>query len=113
MNSYIVYANSPTKRVKNIEDHTQFEALENHVHLIDRVKKHEYPHCVRSGSILGKALLDALHAAYPERHFVVFVTVRMYDSLIIRFHQKWDGELPYYDPDDVRSEKDFIIKFEN
>jgi len=44
---------------------------------------------------------------------VVFVTVRMYDSLIIRFHQKWDGELPYYDPDDVRSEKDFIIKFEN
>ncbi len=41
-NEFVLYADSPIDRVEHIRDRTAFEAVENHVHLIDNVKKEEF-----------------------------------------------------------------------
>ena len=38
-NEYVVLASTPLDSVQRIEDKTAFEAVENHVHLLDHLKK--------------------------------------------------------------------------
>ena len=98
-NEYVLYAGSPLYSAggMNITDRTGFEAVANHVHLADNVKNDEFERWIRVGDVLGRLLADRLKGQFPQKKFVVFVTVSLHDSVIVRFHQKWAGEPPYYD----------------
>ena len=63
------------------------------------------------GKILGETQLNALTAKYPDKEFCVFVTVDIGESMIIRFHQVWKNEPPYYNPDDFNSDKTKVLMF--
>ena len=111
-NSYVIFSNSSLQHVNKVKDRTQFEAIENHIHLIEKVRKYDYQSCIECGTLLGFALLNSLQAAYPFRHFIVYVAIRINDSMIIRFHQKWPNEEPYYDPIQFSTDKETVLKFE-
>ena len=111
-NEYVLYADSVINEIDfEIEDKTQFEALENHTHLIDNVKKSDFEELIGIGNLLGEALLNSLKSKYPNKEFCVFVTVDIGESMIIRFHQIWENESVYYDPDDFNSDKTSVLMF--
>lgn len=106
---YVVYKSSSieSKDLADVEDRTAFEALENHVHLIDNIKKSDYGSIVELGKVLGEVMLNNLKCNFPNKSFVVFVTLT--DSFIIRFHQKWDNEPEYFTVDDDST--DLTLRF--
>ena len=111
-NKYILFANSTINEINfEVEDKTQFEALENHVHLSDNINNSNYNEAIEIGKILGETQLNALKTKYPDKEFCVFVTVDIGESMIIRFHQVWKNEPPYYNPDDFNSDKTKVLMF--
>lgn len=112
-NEYVLFANSKLSYIESVQDRTEFEASENHVHLVDKVKQKDVFDCLQIGKNIGQALLYCLLATYPQKQFVVFVSLRRNDSMILRFHQKWDNEEPYYDPSDFTSACDTVIMIDN
>ena len=107
---YVVYKSSVINNIEDsVDDKTAFEAVENHVHLIDDIKKADYAKLIHLGNQLGKALLNNLTATYPSKRFVVFVTLT--DSMIIRFHQKWENEPEYFTVDE--NSDDVVLRFTN
>lgn len=94
-NSYVLLHSNRLNTAEGVTDKTAFEALENHVHLIGKIRKRNKNDIVLFGKKLGLALAENLKAVFPDRNFVVLVTVS--DELIIRFHQKWPDEAEYYD----------------
>ena len=112
-NEFVLFKESDFDSVKGIADKTEFEASENHIHLLDNIKKDEFEALKVIAPILGKALLCSLQFQYPQNHFRVYVSVHLYDSMIIRFHQKWENEEPYCNPDEFISPKEKVYAFEN
>lgn len=112
-NEYIVFSNNNVEVTQNVKDHTAFEALENHVHLLDDISKYEFDNLEHVAKGLGIGLLHSLNYSYPEKHFFVYVTCRLYDSLIIRFHQKWGNESPYYDANNFNAKNEKVFVFES
>lgn len=111
-NEYVLYANSSIENAYfDIGDKTQFESVENHVHLSDNIKKKDFDKAIEIGKVLGETQLDMLKAKYPDKEFCVFVTVDIGESMIIRFHQVWKNEPVYYNPDDFNSGKTKILMF--
>lgn len=94
-NSYVLLHSDRSNTVEGIADKTAFEALENHVHLIGKIRKRNKNDMVLFGRKAGRRVAENLKAVFPDRSFVVFVTIS--DELIIRFHQKWPDEAEYYD----------------
>lgn len=80
-----------------IKDKTEFESVQNHVHVLDRITKKEYESLQVISKPLCQSVLDILCSKYPNRSFFVYATVSLHDSFILRFHQAWQGEPPYYD----------------
>ncbi len=111
-NEYVLFLESQLTSAENIQDRTQFEAIENHVHLLNNVKKEDFSQCVQTGKILAQSVRNSLCFHYPRKQFIVYVSLRLNDSMILRFHQKWENEEPYYDPEDFNSEQEKVIKFE-
>lgn len=93
-----------------IEDKTAFEALDSHFHLVDNVKRYDRQALIELGEKTGRLLLDRLSFSFPDKHFIVFVTIT--DSMIIRFHQKWENE-PYYYSSENLPENEYMISLEN
>ncbi len=111
-NEYVIYANSVLNEIgSELKDKTQFEAVENHIHLIDNVKKYDFDELIKIGKVLGETQLSVLKSKYPDKEFCVFVTVNIGESMIIRFHQVWENEPVYYNPDDFNSEKTRVLMF--
>lgn len=111
-NEYVIYANSGLNEIgSELEDKTQFEAVENHIHLIDNIKKPDFDELIEIGKVLGETQLNALKGKFPDKEFCVFVTVDIGESMIIRFHQVWENEPVYYNPDDFNSEKTRVLMF--
>lgn len=110
-NEFILFRSNPLDSVGGIDDKTQFEATENHIHICDNVKPKQFNGLTDIGEALGKALLHALSAEYPSKNFTVYVTVTLKDSMIIRFHQSWVNETPYYENAPSRSPTEVILKF--
>ena len=109
-NEYVLFEDNPLNNIDFIEDKTLFEASENHIHICDKVNKKQYNQLITLGKSLGKILLNALKTTYPEKEFVVYVTLALNDSMIIRFHQIWENELLYYEQ--VKdSPKEMIMRF--
>lgn len=101
-NEYVIYGSSTVtpECLKDVSDKTEFEALENHVHLLYKITKKEFENADEISDILGRTLLNCLRAKYPDKHFFVYVSVDLKDSMIIRFHQEWENEEPYYNAED-------------
>ena len=110
-NEYVLYQNSSFDSISGIEDKTAFEALENHVHLLNHIKPSEVDSLAVVGANLGRALLASLKLKFPEKSFFVFVSITPGDSFIIRFHQKWDNEPPHLDPAEFQSSKETVFGF--
>lgn len=102
-NEYVVFADSTVQVVPPAYDRTAFEASENHIHLLDHVTRKEFQALLPLAPQLGALLLASLKQTFPEKHFMVFVSVHLHDSLIIRSHQKWPGEPPFCDPANFQS----------
>lgn len=96
-NEYILNSDNPLNSVGLIEDKTAFEASENHTHIIEKVRTADFEAACSVGQALGELLFHSLKREYRDKEIVVFVSVTVGDSLIIRFHQKWAGEPYYYD----------------
>lgn len=93
-----------------IEDKTAFEAVESHIHLLDNIKKDEFEDLIEIGSAFCQHYFFKLRQAYPTKIFVVYITIEVNESMILRFHQKWDDEPDYYSEADFHSNKIRIIK---
>lgn len=61
---------------------------------------------------LCRIVLFKLKSQYPEKNFVVYVSIKLNDSMILRFHQKWDGEEPYYNVSDFSLPNERVFAFE-
>ena len=80
-----------------VPDRTACEAVENHVHLLDGpIRKRDMPAARRFSTAVAENLFRALTCAYPDKSFFVFLALHT-DGAIVRFHQCWPGEPPYYD----------------
>jgi len=110
-NELVVYRDSAIEDLTgfsdyaDINDKTAFEALENHVHLLYGIKRKEFKPLIAIGNDLGKALLASLKFDFPYKKFVVYVTIDTGEDFIIRFHQKWEGETPYMNPEDLKKQQ--------
>ena len=111
-NEYVLFEHSFCEKIKNIQDKTEFEASENHVHLIDNINKDEFERLVPIAKSLGQALLNCLKCDFSDKEFVVYVSIHLKDSMTIRFHQKWENEEPYCWPEEFMSEKEKVFAFE-
>lgn len=109
-NEYVLYKSSNITEIKDIEDKTAFEAIENHVHIFDNITQKQKESVIDFSKRIGKILLDNLTHKFPHKHFVVFVTINT--SVIIRFHQKWDNE-PWYYMIDESYEGTELLWFDN
>ena len=103
-NEYVVYAHDRTfegggvKTSKPIEDRTGFEAVHNHEHFGPIVRDDDDVELLKPiVETLADMMLLKLKASYPQKDFCVYISLKKYDNLIIRFHQVWAGELPYYE----------------
>ena len=103
-NEYVVLASTPLDSVQRIEDKTAFEAVENHVHLLDHLKKQEFEALIPIAKTLCQTLANTLSKQYPNKKFLVYSSLTLKDSFILRFHQKWENEEPYYNPSDFNTE---------
>lgn len=110
-NEYVVFSKSGIKSIKSVMDKTEFEAIENHVHLYDNINLTEFEELKHIANKLGKLLLCNLKQQFPKKNFTVYVTISLHESMIIRFHQNWKDELPYYDPDSYNSDIEKVFMF--
>lgn len=111
-NELIILKNSSSSILEGtiIEDKTAFEALDSHFHLIDNIRRYDKQLLIGFGKKIGRLLIDRLSFSFPDKHFVVFVTIT--DSMIIRFHQKWENE-PYYYCNENFGNNEYMISFDN
>lgn len=93
-----------------IDDKTAFEAVESHIHLLDKITKPEFEDLTEIASVFCQHYFNKLKQTYPTRIFVVYVTIDINESMILRFHQKWHDEKDYYSEDDFDLSKVKIIK---
>ncbi len=112
-NELVLFSNSKITYLEGITDKTEFEASENHVHLLEGLNKQSIEKLVPVAKELGQLLLDILSLHYPDKHFFVFVTLHLHDSMIIRFHQKWENEEPFCNAWEYTTEKERVFSFEN
>ena len=86
---------SPLSRT--VEDRTGYEALLNHVHLFPGPIPPEGMAEAREMALAAaQKLRNTLERTFPGKRFAVFLTVNAEDA-ILRFHQLWPGEAPYYE----------------
>ena len=80
-----------------VEDRTDYEAVWNHVHLFSGPIPPQRMAKARTMALTAaRNLRDTLARAFPGKRFAVFLTVSPED-VILRFHQLWPGEPPYYE----------------
>ena len=96
-----------------IDDKTRCEAINNHFHLFDKVGAEKRDIAFQIGREIAQNLLNSLIAAFPTKKFVVYLELNTKDSTIIRFHQIWDNEPPYFDVKQTYQEDLELFEFKN
>lgn len=84
----------------SVKDKTAYEAVNNHVHLLDDISDEEFSELVEGAPVLCRLIYTNIKTQYPQKKLAVYVAVSRYDSLTIRSHQVWPGESLYYNPED-------------
>lgn len=104
-----------TEGIKGIKvaDKTQTESFINHVHLFGRIKSENKDKVTQIALAIAKNIFDSLILKFPDKKFIVYVTVNPKDSTIIRFHQCWDDEAPYIDTKDFFEKDVELHVFQN
>ena len=77
---------------------TEFEALNNHVHLFNKVKIKDQRYVEDISTSIALNLKKSLMLQFPQNEFIVYLDMNFNDSVILRFHQIWENEDLYYDP---------------
>lgn len=54
-------------------------------------------------------LIENLKTSFPNKHFYVYLDCDFNDHIIVRFHQLWENEEPYYDVKDFPNIEVFKI----
>ena len=86
---------SPLSRI--VEDRTGYEALLNHVYLFSGpIPPQRMAKAQTMALTAARNLRDTLGRTFPGKRFAVFLTLNSEDG-ILRFHQLWPGEAPYYE----------------
>ena len=113
-NEYVLLKDDlPIEITKNITDKTQFEGSINHIHLLDNIKEKDLP-ALGIIAISSIEMLDKyLKTIYPDKHFYIYVSLTISDSMIIRFHQEWCDESPFYGVGSVDDNTILIIRKNN
>lgn len=88
--------------IDNITDKTELEAGVSHIHVLDKITKREYKTICKCGKDLCNAVLGYLCNRHPGKRFYVYLTATVGDSIIVRFHQIWEGEEPFYEGPYIR-----------
>lgn len=101
------------KAQTKIRNNTHIEGFYNHVHILDDIKKNEIDSLCESGNRLGKSLLSCLCRKYPDKKFIVFVTISVGDSMTIRFHQQWPNEPFYFDIEEIHNQNERLLFYLN
>lgn len=76
----------------------EIEALENHIHLFDGVKKRFQKEVKIISISIAQNLFNCLKYQFPNKKFAVLLELNFQDSVIVRFHQIRDKEDLYMDP---------------
>jgi len=95
----LVFLDIGESKILNIDvlDKTQCEALVNHYHLFEKMGERNYEKIIEIGRAIANNLYDSLLRSFPSKLFVIYLEVSTKNSTILRFHQIWEGELPYFD----------------
>lgn len=96
-----------------IADKTQCEAVENHVHLFEKVGIKNKNGVIKIGVSIAKNLLKTLIGVFPDKKFIVYLEVNVNDSTIIRFHQIWENEPLYIDVKAFKDKNVELFEFKN
>lgn len=107
----VFFKNAIIQDIDLVDDKTEFESSENHIHLLNNVKRHEFDALIPVAQNLGKLLLGNLKYYYPSKQFMVFVSLKLNDSMIIRFHQVWENEEPYCNPEEYVKDNERVFMF--
>ena len=97
----------------DVDDKTQLEALMNHFHLFEKVGEKNKNVITCICSTIAKNLLNVLTKNYPEKKFVVYLEVNPKDSVIVRFHQIWENEIPYIDVKCLKNKNNQVFEYKN
>ena len=93
-----------------VSDKTQLEAYENHIHICGKVKKRVQHTAITSAKLITKNLIENLKTSFPNKNFYVYLDCDFNDHIIVRFHQLWENEAPYYDVKDFPNIEVFKIE---
>ena len=108
---YVIWENASSfEDLSFIPDKTAFEAQENHIHLVDNIKKEEFETLCNIAQIICNHMLLKLKDSFPSKNFVVYVSVHIRDSMILRFHQVWEDEEEYYSVNDFNTNKERVFR---
>ena len=80
-----------------IKDKTGFEGFNTHIHLKDNIQAKDALELKDAAIETAEILKKDLTYKYSQKIFIIYITITIGGSMIIRFHQQWDGEQPYYD----------------
>lgn len=97
-NEYVLLKSCGITSIDTVDDKTAFEAVMNHIHIIDGVKKWNMDGIENFSKRFLNICGEFLHCKYPSKHFVAYITID--DSVTFRFHQKWENEPWYYITED-------------
>lgn len=98
-----------TEYLKKVADKTQLEAYENHVHLFGKLRKNKRDNAAGVAKLILENLVKQLKIKFPEKKFHVYLDCDYTDHVIIRFHQHWEDECPYYDTNEFSSIIEYTI----
>ena len=108
---FLSFGNEHLESLGGITDKTQCEAVENHVHLFEKISSKEKDSVIKFGTAIANNLLRALQCAFPDKKFIVYLSVNETDSTIVRFHQIWDNEQIYYDVTQFKQDRLHLFEF--
>ena len=96
--------------VNLVKDKTQLEGYENHFHLFGKIRKRYQKKVEVVTNLILQNLIKELRQNFPNKKFRVYLDCDFSDHVIIRFHQYWEDEHPYYNPDEFPSITEFKIE---
>ena len=97
--------------IKSVKDKTQLEAYENHIHIFDKLKRQYYKSGKEVAHLITNNLIKRLRENFPNKKFHVYLACDLKDHTIIRFHQHWDDEIPYYDVKEFTTITEYTVGF--
>ena len=86
--------------------HTAYESFSNHFHLYaGKIRRSEYQTLRKISISTGQNVYEKLLLTYPNCRFRLYVEINVNEGIVLRFHQIWPGELPFYSDSMIENSK--------